>query len=77
MDKTATSTKVSESTQHARAFEDAREAVFTLRDSRSSLSPQEKETLSILMDKELMGQLNTSLRDARDGKVEPLENILD
>ena len=77
MDQAVISTKVSKSSQQARAFESARDAVLTLRDSKSSLSSQDKETLSILMDKEIIGQLNTSLREAKEGKVEPLENILD
>ncbi len=77
MDQTATSTIISQSSQSARAFERAKNAVFVLRETCASLSSQEEETLGILMDKELMSQLNASLREAKIGNTEPLENILD
>ena len=59
------------------AFKQAREAVITLRDTSSALSPRELETLGVLFDKELMSNLRVSLNEARAGQVEPLENILD
>lgn len=62
---------------HDHAFEQAREAVVALRDASSSLSPRELETLGILFDQELMAHLRASLKEARSGQVEPLENILD
>ena len=76
MDPNRTPT-VSAPARQSRVFERARNAVLTLQDSRGALSPQDEETLSMLMDERLMGELDTSLREAREGRVEPLESILD
>lgn len=76
MDQRSASVAVTSSTQ-SRAFERARDAVLTLQDSRSALSSQDEETLGMLMDERLIRQLDTSLREAKEGKVEPLESILD
>ena len=76
MDRISTPT-VSRISRQSHAFERARDAVLTLQDSRSALSPQDEETLGILIDDRLMGHLATSMREAKQGKVEPLESILD
>lgn len=59
-----------------RAFEEAREAVVRLRTLKPFLSPQDEEALALLMDRELMAHLEKSLKEADQGKVEPLRNIL-
>lgn len=59
-----------------RVLEEAREAVYRLRALRPLLTPQDEETLAILMDKELTRHLEKSLREEADGDLEPLENIL-
>ncbi len=58
------------------AFEEAREAVVKIKTLQPLLSSKEEETLSILMDKELMSHLKTSLNEAKNHQFEPLENIL-
>lgn len=59
-----------------RVLEDAREAIYRLRTLKSLLTPQDEETLAILMDKELMTHLEKSLQEEARGKREPLRNIL-
>ena len=59
-----------------RALEEAREAVITLRTLRPLLSEQDEETLALLVDRELMRDLETSLKEAEDGKLEPISSIL-
>lgn len=59
-----------------RVFEEAHEAVVKLKTLKPFLSPQDEETLAILIDKELMNHLEKSLREANEGKIEPLQNIL-
>ena len=59
-----------------RILEEARDAVAKLRTLRPLLSPQDQETLAILMDQDLMQHLDKSLREAASGKTEPLVNIL-
>ena len=58
------------------AFEEAREAVVKIKTLQPLLSSKEEETLSILMDKELLSHLKTSLNEAKNHQLEPLENIL-
>ena len=58
------------------AFEKAREAALTLLELRESLEPGELETLEILLDKESVDQLSKSVKEAQEGKLEPIENIL-
>ena len=58
------------------AFEEAREAVVKIKTLKPLLSPKDTETLTVLMDKELISHLGRSLNEAKEGKVEPLENIL-
>lgn len=60
-----------------RVLEEARDAVVKLRTLKPFLSDADKETLNILMDEELMGDIERSLRDEEEGKVEPLESIVD
>lgn len=59
-----------------RALEEAHEAVVKLKTLKPFLSPQDEETLAILIDKELINHLEKSLREADEGKIEPLQNIL-
>lgn len=61
---------------HFRVLEEAHEAVTTLRALKPFLSPEDEETLIILMDKELMSNLETSLNESDAGKIEPIESIL-
>ncbi len=59
-----------------RALEEAKNAVVTLRALKPMLSRQDEETLSLMIDKKLMGSLEKSLREAHTGKLEPLSLIL-
>lgn len=59
-----------------RVLEEAREAVYRLRALQPLLTPQDEETLAILMDKELTRHLEKSLQEEANGDLEPLENIL-
>jgi hypothetical protein len=67
---------VQEKPTSAWAFEEAHEAVIKIKTLKPLLSPKEEESLAILMDKELMNHLYESLKEARAGDIEPLENIL-
>jgi len=67
---------VQEKPTSALAFEEAHEAVIKIKTLKPLLSPKEEESLAILMDKELMNHLHKSLKEARAGDIEPLENIL-
>lgn len=60
-----------------RALEEAREAVIKLGVLKPFLSPQDEETLALLMDKKLMTHLERSMNEASAGQLEPLENILE
>jgi hypothetical protein len=62
---------------HIDAFEKAREAASTLLKLRDNLSVGQRETLSILFNKEAADQISESLKDAEQGNIEPLENILE
>lgn len=57
-------------------FQDAYNAVLHLVQLKSSLSKKEEETLSLLIDQKLMSELNQSLKEAKEGKLEPLSNII-
>lgn len=57
-------------------FEEAREAVITLKNLRKYLTPSELETLEILLDKNAVRQISRSLKEAEKGKFEPFKNIL-
>ena len=60
---------------HFRAFEEARDAVVTLRVLKPLLTKQDAETLSILMDKELISHIDKSLEEARSDMLEPIQSI--
>lgn len=68
--------KFNETHANFRVLERAREAVTTLRMLKPLLSSQDEETLSILIDQELVQHLERSLKEAEKGKREPLKNIL-
>ena len=57
-------------------FEEAREAVITLKNLRKYLTQAELETLEILLDKNAVRQISKSLKEAGKGKFEPIKNIL-
>ena len=71
-----TKTKLSTKTAASVAFEEAKEAVIKIKTLKPRLSSKDEETLSILIDKGLMTHLDKSLKEAKEGKVEPLESIL-
>ncbi len=58
------------------AFEKAREATITLSNLKGFLTKSELETLEILLDEKSSGELVESLREKKQGKIEPIENIL-
>ena len=58
------------------ALKKAHSAVITLRTLKPFLTPQDEETLTIMMDKELMTSLKKSITEAKARKLEPLERIL-
>ena len=60
-----------------RILEEAHEAITKLKTLSSLLTPQDQETLALLMDKELARQLEQSVDEAKKGKLEPLESILE
>ena len=70
-----TKLKFQEKPRSSLAFEEAREAVVKIKTLKPLLSPKDTETLTVLMDKELISHLGRSLNEAKEGKVEPLENI--
>lgn len=76
MNPTRFQTKTQSPTLRFRILEEAREAVTNLSTLKPFLSPQDKETLVVLMDKGLTAHLEKSLSEADDGKFEPLESIL-
>lgn len=57
-------------------LEEAKEALFKLNFLKQYLTPQDEETLEILMDKKIMARLEKSLIEAKNGQFEPLSNIL-
>jgi hypothetical protein len=69
-------TKERMSTFRPEIFEEAREAVITLKNLQKYLSPAELETLEILLDKKIVRQLSKSLKESDRRKLEPLKNIL-
>lgn len=74
--KSTIQSRQSQSFLRLRIFEEAREAITKLKTLKPLLSSQDEETLSILMDKELLNHIGKSLKDAQKGKLEPLANIL-
>lgn len=74
--RTMAQTKLKPNPLRFRALEEAREAVLKLSTLKPLLTPQDEETLALLMDKKLMIQLEKSLGQAEAGKLEPLHNIL-
>ena len=57
-------------------FEQAREASLTLLALKEILTPSELETLELLLDKKSLNQISKSFKEAKQGKLEPFENIL-
>ena len=70
------SMKVVSSNRNPLAFEEARESITRLFTLRQFLAPADEETLSILMDKKLIGDLQKSLSDTKIRKVSSLRSIL-
>ncbi len=59
-----------------RIFEKARESALTLLALKEILTPSELETLELLFDKKSLNQISKSLEEAKQEKLEPIENIL-
>ena len=64
-------------TTQLKNFERAREATLTLLSLKDDLTSTELETLEILLDKSTRGQLRESVQDAKEGRVDPIDSILD
>lgn len=58
------------------ALEEAKDAITKLKSMIPFLSPSDEETLAILIDKELVKDLSSSVSEAEQGQYEPLEPIL-
>lgn len=71
-----TTTKSHTASTRQYALTEAQEAVIKLITLKPLLSSRDEETLSLLINKELMQRLKKSLKEAEKGKVEPLKNIL-
>lgn len=69
-------TLTSQNKHNPLAFEEARESIARLSALKPFLAPADEETLSILMDKKLVGDLRRSLSDSKMGKVSSLHGIL-
>jgi len=64
-------------TTQLKNFEKAREATLTLLSLKDDLTSSELETLEILLDNSTREQLRESVQDAKEGRVEPIDSILD
>ena len=60
----------------ALVFQLAEEAIIKLKTLAQLLSPEDRETLSVLMDTEVVSDLNVSIQEAATGEYEPIESIL-
>ncbi|MDO8566679.1 MAG: hypothetical protein Q7R58_00815 [bacterium] len=69
-------TLTSQNKHNPLAFEEAQESVTRLSLLKPFLTSSDEETLSILMDKKLVGDLRKSLSDSQAGKVSSLRSIL-
>lgn len=58
------------------ALKETQEAVVKILTLKPLLSEKDEETLALLLDKKLMDQLKTSLKEAEMNKMEPLKSIL-
>jgi len=61
---------------HIQAFKIAKKAVLTLKEVRGKLTLAELETLEILADPKNLEQIKKSYADVKQGRIEPLESIL-
>jgi hypothetical protein len=59
------------------ALEEAKDAVTKLKSIKPFLTAVDEETLSILIDKELVNTLSKSLSEAKREEYKPLESVLD
>lgn len=57
-------------------LEEAREAVVRLSTLQKFLSPEDEETLALLMDKKFMDHLGKSLSEVKKAKLSPLTSVL-
>lgn len=71
-----TSHNISDCSSRIQVFEKARESMATLLSLKDVLTKAELETLEILLDKKILNQLAESFKEAKKGKLEPIENIL-
>jgi len=70
------STKTLEIDSRFSAFEKARVAALTLLALKEVLTKSQLETLKLLLDQESLNQISKSLKEAKKGKLEPMESIL-
>ena len=70
------STKTLEIDSRFSAFEKARVAALTLLALKEVLTKSQLETLELLLDQESLNQISKSLKEAKKGKLEPIESIL-
>lgn len=69
-------TAIQTQTAEVPTFERARQAIGTLRTLREKLSPAERETLAILLDKDAMDTITESKAQAENGQFAPLEDAV-
>ena len=70
------STKTLEIDSRFSAFEKARAVALTLLALKEVLTKSQLETLELLLDQESLNQISKSLKEAKKGKLEPIESIL-
>lgn len=58
-----------------RVFEEAREAIIKLSTLSRMLTRAELETLELLLDKRAMATISKSLREADEGRYQPIASI--
>ncbi len=71
------STKTLEIDSRFSAFEKARAAALTLLALKEVLTKSQLETLELLLDQESLNQISKSIEEAKEGKLEPIESILE
>ncbi len=59
------------------ALEEAKDAITKLKSIKPFLTVADEETLGILIDKELIGNLSKSLNEAMRGEYKSLDSVLD
>ncbi len=62
--------------EYSSQFERARQAVATIATVRPQLSPSELESLALMLDPNAMEIIAQSVKDARNGDFESLEDVI-